>query len=148
MFFHNISFGLRDSITNYVLKQEVKLEFKGHRGHEKGGETVGGRVVKEGEADSCLVSQPEVAGEREVGEEVQETRGIQEDDRVVRVEGGERWLETERGEEVCQVEGGEIWLRRKRRKKVEKATYIQWNLRQGTLLKIFVECKVYTMARI
>ena len=136
---------MRDSITIYVLKQEVKLEFKGHRGHEKGGETVGGRVVKEGEADSCLVSQPEVAGEREVGEEVQETRGIQEDDRVVRVEGGERWLETERGEEVCQVEGGErwleaergeevcqvegeIWLRRKRRKKVEKASYIQWNL--------------------
>ena len=36
----------------------------------------------------------------------------------------------------------------KEEKKVEKATHIQWNLRQGTLLNIFVECKVYTMARI
>ena len=43
------------------------------------------------------MSQPEVAGEREVGEEVQETRGVQEDDRMMRVEGGERRLERQGG---------------------------------------------------
>ena len=82
-----------------LLKQEVKFEVKGHRGHEEGGKAVGGGVIEERETGSCLVSQPGVAGEREVGEKVEETRGVQEDNRMMGVEGRERWLERERKRE-------------------------------------------------
>lgn len=70
----------------YLLKQEVKLEVKGHRGHEEGGKAVGGGVIEERETGSCLVSQPGVAGERQVGEKVEETRGVQKDNRMMGVE--------------------------------------------------------------
>ena len=52
----------------YILKQDVKLEFEDHRCHKEGSETIGNRVVQGVQTDSCLVPQPEVAGEREVGE--------------------------------------------------------------------------------
>ena len=44
------------------------------------------------------MAEPGVAGEGEVREKVQETRGVQEDHLVVGVEGGERGLGREKGE--------------------------------------------------
>ena len=79
-------------LSIHILKEKVKFHFKLDGCHKQSLESVAGWVIEGGQADGRLMPQPQVAGEREVREEVEEGCGVQEDDRMVGVEGGERRL--------------------------------------------------------
>ena len=81
----------------------VKLHLKRDRSQKQCLKAISEWIVETCHANCCLVTEPGIAGEREVREEVEETSGVQEDNWVVNMEWRDRGLEGR--------ERGNVWER-------------------------------------